>query len=95
VTRADLPLRLKRASIVSGIVSGIVFWEVRGLSPFRRGPRRNFTCLYYPRAEWGGVKAVVKSLEMQDPFDGLEARLAALYFNEPSIGRVFERDIGV
>ena len=25
-----------------------------------------------------------KSLEKQDWFDGLEARLAALYFNEPS-----------
>ena len=41
VTSADLPLRLKRSSIVSEIV----FWEVRGLIPFRPGPRRNSTCL--------------------------------------------------
>ena len=38
---------------------------------------------------------MVKSGEKQDSFEGLEARLAALYFNEPSTGRVFERVIGV
>lgn len=41
------------------------------------------------------MEIVVKSLERQDWLGGLEACLAALYFNEPSTGRVFERDIGV
>lgn len=80
VTRADLPLRLNRSRIRSG--------------SFPAWPRRNSTCLYYVRAEWGGVETVVKSIETQDLFDGLEARLAALYFNEPSTARLPEWAVG-
>jgi hypothetical protein len=38
---------------------------------------------------------VVKSIEKLDSFDGLEACLAALYFNERSTRRAFEKAIGV
>jgi hypothetical protein len=73
VTRADLPLRLKRSRIRSGSFPAWAYAEILPVS---------IIC----ERSGEGAEIVVKSLERQDLSDGLEGRLAALYFNEPSTG---------